>query len=307
MNRDSQFFVAGASTLVGQALQSYLHKGGWRVLQADPDLDFTSAEAVYRVFEKIRPDYIWMVAGKSGGIKANQSYPADLMRDNLLAATHIFEAARRVNVKKLLYMASSCVYPRDSRQPMRHQDIMSGPLEPTSEAYAVAKLAGLRLCQAYRSQYQMPFIAAIAADSFGPETKFDPENAHVIPALIYKMHLAKVSKQKEVSIWGSGKPVRDFIYSEDLADASLCVMENWNEAEPVNLSAANPVSIKDLAELIREIVGFRGGLTFDHSKPDGSPSKILDTKTLSKLGWRPKVSFRDALKRTYDAFLVHNA
>ena len=304
MNRNSRVFVAGVSTLAGRALQSYLRKVGWCVLQSDVEPDFANAEAAYNIFEKIRPDYVWAVAGKSGGIDANQNYPAELMRNNLLAAAHIFEAARRVNVKKLLYLASSCIYPRDCLQPMRAQDIRSGPLEPTSEAYATAKLAALKLCEAYRRQYGVSFITAIVADAFGPETEFDPKNSHVIPALIYKMHRAKIERQKEMSVWGSGKPVRDFIYSEDLADACLCVMENWDDQEPINLSASNPVSIADLAQLIREVVGFSGRLIFDLSKPDGAPSKILDAGTLFKLGWRPKVSFPDALKKTYEAFLA---
>jgi len=304
MNRNSRVFVAGTSTLVGKALQSCLRKEGWHVLEPNVEPDFANAEAVYNVFEQMRPDYVWAVAGKSGGIGANQNYSAELMRDNLLAATHIFEAARRFNVKKLLYLASSCVYPRDCPQPMRPQDIGRGPLEPTSEAYATAKLAALKLCEAYRRQHGVSFIAAIAADAFGHEIEFDSENAHVIPALIYKMHRAKIEKQKEVSIWGSGKPVRDFIYSEDLADACLCVMTDWDGQEPINLSASNPVSIADLAQLIREVVGFSGHLIFDLSKPDGAPSKILDVGTLFELGWRPKISFRDALKKTYEAFLM---
>ena len=252
-----------------------------------------------------RPEYVFFAAGKSGGIGANVHFPADLMLDNLLSAAHVIDAAHRHGVRKLLYLASSCSYPKLCPQPMRVADLLSGPPEPTNEAYAVAKLAGIKLCQAYRRQYRDDFIVGIPANAFGPGDDFSLENSHVIAALIRKMHAAAQRGDERMEVWGTGSARREFIFADDLADACTHVMCGYSEDDPINLGGGPVLSIGELAEIVRRVVGFAGRLEFDPSKPDGMPMKGLESSRLASLGWQPQVGFADALGITYQWYLEH--
>ena len=286
MNCDSKILVSGADTVIGAALL--------RVLR---ERQFTRIVASLSE----RPDYIFIAAGRSGGILANQKYPADLCVDNLRIALDLIPEAHRIGVRKLLYLGSSCIYPRHCDQPMRVTSLMAGPLEPTSESYAMAKLAGIQLCQAYRRQYGAPFITAIPADVFGPITKFTAEDLHVIPSLMLKMRDAKERGADHVTLWGSGAPRREFTYADDLADACLHIMRLYNGDSPINIGSGEVTSIREIAGIIREVVGFEGELRWDASRPDGAPAKWLDTEPLRALGWRPRTALQTSLIRVYRA------
>jgi GDP-L-fucose synthase len=305
VNATSRIYVAGGDTLLGVALRERLRAKGHTNLVGEPpaEPDLVSSWQVEDFFAAERPEYVFLAAGPSGGIHANQSYPAQLMRDNLLVAVHVLHAAYRYDVSKLLYLASSCSYPRLAPQPMRVESLMTGPLEPTNEAYALGKLAGMVLCQAYHRQYGTPFITAIPANAFGPHDDFSAENSHVIPGLIRRFHEARCCGQAEVQIWGSGHPRREFLYSRDLADACLFVMRNYDADEPINLGGGSDLSIAETARIVAEVLGYRGRLSFDVSRPDGMPLKSLDSRPLRKLGWVPTTDFRTALAETYDWFL----
>lgn len=306
MWKDARILVAGSETLIGAALLRQLaRQGHTRVLHGEPNL--RSADEVHTFFERCRPQLVFLAAGKSGGIAANQKYPADLIQDNLAIAANVIAACHQHAVDKLLYLASSCSYPRLCPQPMRPEHLFTGPLEPTNEAYAVAKLAGLKMCQAYRQQHGDRFIVGIPANSFGPGDDYSPEDSHVIGALIQRIHEAKVEDKETVTIWGSGSPRREFVFADDLADACLFVMEHYDGMEPINLGGGEDVSIRDLAGLIRDVIGYQGRLEFDRSRPDGMPRKCLDATVLSGLGWKPATALRDALQTTYDAYLQTKA
>jgi GDP-L-fucose synthase len=298
----ARVWVAGAGTPMGRALVRALARRA-RVVGAGADPDFTDPAAVEAAFEALAPDYVVVAAGRAGGIGLNQRAPAGLMRENLLVAAHVLEAAHRRRVRKLLYLASSCVYPRDCGQPMREDALLTGPLEPTSAPYALAKLAGLTLCQAYRRERGSPFVTAIAGDSFGPDDVFDPDDAHVVGALIGRMHRARVADAPVVEVWGTGTPRRDFVFADDLAEACLCVLEGYDDPAPINLGGGGERSIAELAALIGEVVGYRGAIRFDPSRPDGAPRKALDGRRLAALGWRPRTPLRQALEITYRSFL----
>jgi GDP-L-fucose synthase len=255
-------------------------------------------------FAQNKPEYVFLAAGKSGGISANQKYPADLMLDNLLVICNVIDSAYHSGVKKLLYLASSCSYPKHSAQPMQVESLMTGILEPTNEAYAVAKIAGIKLCQAYCQQYGANFISGIPANAFGIGDDFSLEESHVIPALIRKMHEAKIADAEFVEIWGTGTPRREFIFADDLADACIFIADNYDDPMPINIGGGLDLSIKELAELIKEAIGYRGQLHFDASKPDGMPLKALDSSKLQSMGWQPQTSFRAAVEATYDWFLL---
>lgn len=307
METSSRIYVAGGDTLIGAALRERLRSAGFRCLVGEPphEPQLACPRQVEDFFATERPEYVFLTAGASGGIHANQAYPARLMRDNLLATVHVVHAAHRCEVSKLLYLASSCSYPRLAPQPMRVESLMTGPLEPTNEAYAMAKLAGLMLCQAYRRQYGVPFITAIPANAFGPCDDFSPEDSHVIPGLLRKFHEARCRGEGEVRIWGSGRPRREFIYSRDLADACVFVMRNQDADEPINLGGGQDLSIAETASAVAAVVGYRGRLSFDTSRPDGMPLKSLDARPLRELGWTPPTAFHTALVETYDWFLRH--
>jgi GDP-L-fucose synthase len=280
------------------------HRGYTRIvgkLGKEPDL--TNPTQVDAFFTRASPEYVFLTAGKSGGIEANQKYPAELMLDNLLIECNVIHNAYCHGVKKLLYLASSCSYPKNCSQPLKEDSLLSGPLEPTNEAYAVAKIAGIKLCQAYCQQYGANFVCAIPATPFGPGDDFSPEDSHVIPALIRKMDEAKTCGAPSIGIWGTGSARREFIFAEDLADACLFLMNTYDDSQPINLGTGADLSIKELAEMIKDVVGYRGQLCFDPSKPDGMPVKVLDSSRLLNMGWQPKCNFKSSLKVTYDWFL----
>jgi len=304
MEKDSRIFVAGGQTLIGAEIVHELERQGYTNIVGTPgeEPDLTDAAQVDAFFAQTAPGYVFLAAGKSGGIGANQKHPAELMLDNLLVECHIIHSAYRHGVKKLLYLASSCCYPRHCPQPMRVESLLTGLLEPTNEAYAVAKIAGIKLCQAYHQQYGANFVVGIPANVFGPNDDFSLEESHVIAALIRKIHDAKTFGAPFVEIWGTGTPRREFIFADDLADACLVVMQEYEGAEPINLGGGTDVSIVDLANLVKEVVGYEGKLRFDPSRPDGMPLKILDSTLLLAMGWRPATPFREALLATFQAF-----
>ena len=303
METDSRIYVAGGSTLIGAAILRQLAYAGYTNLcsEAGTALDLTDPAQVVEFFTVQKPEYVFLAAGKTGGIEANRKFPAELMLDNLLVEAHLIHAAYHFQVKKLLYLASSCSYPRDCPQPMRVESLLTGSLEPTNEAYAVAKIAGIKLCQAYRRQFGCDFISAMPTNLYGPGDNFDPASSHVIPALLRKMHEAKRNGASQVEVWGTGKPRREFIYADDLAQACIFVMNSYNGQEPINLGCGSDLSIAELAELTREVVGFQGKLFFNTARPDGMPLKALDSSRLLSLGWHPATTMREALIKTLQA------
>ncbi len=304
LQRDDKIFVAGMGNLIGMALQRELKHQGYSYILAKPEEepDLTDASQVDGFFKQTTPDLVFLVAGKSGGIGANQKYPAELIRHNLLVECHVIDCAFRHRVRKLLYLASSCSYPKDCPQPMREEALLTGPLEPTNEAYAVAKIAGIKLCQAYRQQYGANFIVAIPANVFGPGDDFSPEDSHVIASLMRKMHEAKLNGSKFVEIWGTGMPRREFIFADDLAEASVFIMSHYEGSQPINVGGGENLSIKDLALMIQEVTEYQGEIRFNPSKPDGMPIKLLDSSKLKDMGWYPRTSFHLALGKTYEWF-----
>jgi GDP-L-fucose synthase len=304
---DAKIYVAGSWTFIGGAIGRELEQQGYKNIIADPAVEpqLTDPVQVDAFFEAAAPEYVFLAAGESGGIAANQKYPARLMLDNLLVECNVINSAHRHGVKKLLYLASSCVYPRACAQPMKEDYLLTGPLEPTNEAYAVAKIAGIKLCQAYNQQFGTKFISGIPANVFGPGDDFSQEVSHVIPGLIRRMHEAKVRGDEWVEIWGTGTPRREFIFIDDLADASIFVMNFFDGEQPINLGSGAAISISQLAVLIKEVVGYTGDLKFDFTRSDGMLRKSLDSSKLAQLGWRPRTSLRDGLTATYRWFLQH--
>jgi GDP-L-fucose synthase len=302
MDSHSRVWVAGVETLIGSALHSALsnkmHEGC--LISGPPESALRDPHAVEEFFAKHRPEYVFLAAGLSGGIAQNQAEPATLMLDNLQVVTSVIPAAHRYGVRKLLYLASSCSYPRHCRQPMAVESLYTGPLEPTNISYAMAKLAGLELCSAFQRQYGAPFYTVIPANVFGPGDDFSPENSHVVGALLRKFDEAKDSAASSVTIWGSGRARREFIYAEDLADGCLFLMENFLSAAPINVGSGTDHSIAELARLCADTVGFAGEILFDPSRPDGMPEKRLDLGPLQMLGWRAKTPLPVALGRTYE-------
>lgn len=309
MNQQARIYVAGGATLIGASLRERLDDAGYRNVVGEPpdEPDLTDARQVDAFFALARPEYVFLAAGKSAGIHGNVMRPAELMRDNLLVASHVLHSAHQHGVTKLLYLASACSYPKLAPQPMRVDSLLTGPLEPTNEAYALAKLAGLKLCQAYRQQYGARFISGIPANAFGPHDDFSPADAHVIPGLIRRMHAARLGGERTFSIWGTGLARREFLCARDQADACLFAMQHYDDVEPLNLGGGSDLTIAEVARMIADVVGYRGRLCFDSTRPDGMPLKGLESSTLRALGWRPRTDFRTALTETYDWFLRHLA
>ena len=307
MNRGSRIYVAGGNTLPGAALLELLPEHGFEnLVGVGPDEPhLTDPTEVDLFFSDSRPEYVFLVGGESGGIGLNRSRPADLMLDNLRTVTNVIAAAHRYGSRKLLYLASSCAYPRHAPQPLRVESLTTGPVEPTSEAYATAKLAGWKLCEAYRRQYGCRFVTGFPANAFGPHDDFGPDSGHVIPALIRRAHEAKERGEPVLSVWGTGRPRREFIYSRDLASACLFVMRHYEDEAPINLGGGTDLSIADAARTVAEVVGFRGRVVFDTTRPEGAPLKALDSSELLSLGWRPATEFLAAVAETYDWFLQH--
>ena len=285
MKPDSRIYVAGHRGLVGSAIVRRLQAGGYRnlITRTHAELDLTHQQAVNRFFENERPEYVFIAAARVGGIYANNTYPAEFVYQNLMIESNIIHAAWRNQAQKLLFLGSSCIYPKHAPQPMKEEHLLTGHLEPTNEAYAIAKIAGIKMCAAYNRQYGTNYLSVMPTNLYGPGDNYDPKNSHVLPALIRRMHEAKTQQQPEVVIWGTGSPRREFLYSDDLADACVFLMERYNAAdlgEFVNIGVGREITIRELAELVAEVVGFGGRLTFDSSKPDGTPRKLLDVSRL---------------------------
>ena len=308
MNSDARIYIAGHSGLVGSAIQRSLASRGFRNLLTyeHRELDLTDQAAVRAMFDRERPEYVFLAAARVGGILANDSYPADFIRDNLQIATNIIDSAWRSGTGKLLFLGSSCIYPRLAPQPMDEECLLTGPLEPTNQWYAIAKIAGLKMCQAYRRQYGFNAISAMPTNLYGPGDNFDPENSHVLPALMRRFHEAKAADRGEVVVWGTGTPRREFLHVDDLADASLFLMQNYAGELPINVGWGADLSIAELATMIAKIVGYRGRIVFDRSRPDGTPRKLLNVRRLNDLGWRPRIALADGLAQTYGWFAARN-
>ena len=302
MEKNSKIYVAGGQTLIGAAILRELKREEYPniVGESGGEPNLTDALQVDSFFKKEHPEYVFLAAGKSGGIEANQKYPAEFMIDNLLIECNVIKSSHKYGVKKLLYLASSCSYPKHCPQPMQVKSLLTGPLEPTNEAYAVAKIAGIKLCQSFHQQYGANFISGIPANTFGPGDDFSLDNSHVIAALMRKMHEAKIQGVKSVEIWGTGTPRREFIFVDDLANACIFVLRHYDSAVPINLGSGTVFSIRDLAEAIRDVVGFNGSIVYDTSKPDGMPIKSLDNRKIRDLGWCPHFCLREGLAITYE-------
>ena len=288
MQKDSKIFVAGHRGLVGSAIVRNLENHGYKnlVLRGRKETDLTNSTAVARLFETESPEYVFLAAAKVGGILANSSYPADFIRDNLAIQLNVIDAAYKNGVKKLEFLGSSCIYPKFAPQPMKEEYLLTGALEPTNEWYAIAKIAGIKLCQAYRQQYGFNAISLMPTNLYGPGDNFDLKNSHVLPALIRKFHEAKMEGRNEVVIWGTGTPRREFLHVDDLASAAVFLMEQYDGGEIVNVGVGEDVTIAELAGIVKRVVGFEGNLVFDTTKPDGTPRKLLDVSRLTGLGWR---------------------
>jgi len=309
LSPDSKIYVAGHRGLVGSAIVRRLHKSGYKniLTRTREELDLTDMKAVASFFERERPEYVFLAAAKVGGIMANSTYPAEFIRDNLLIELSIIDAAYRSGVKRLLFLGSSCIYPKRCPQPMKEEYLMTGPLEPTNSPYAVAKIAGIEMCRAYNRQYGTSFLPVMPTNLYGSGDNFDLETSHVLPALIRKFHEAKVKGEKTVIIWGTGTPRREFLHVDDLADACLFLMEHHEGTELINIGTGKDITIRELAVLIGKVVGFHGDLVFDTCKPDGTPRKLLDVSKLEKIGWKAKVGLEKGIAETYKWYLAHAA
>jgi GDP-L-fucose synthase len=305
MTPDSSIFVAGHRGLVGSAIVRRLQLAGYSnlVLRSRVDLDLCSQRAVDAFFAQVRPEYVFLAAAKVGGILANDTHPAEFLRDNLAIQTNVIDAAYRHGTRKLLFLGSSCIYPKHAPQPMPEECLLTGPLEPTNEWYAIAKIAGLKMCQAYRRQYGFDAISAMPTNLYGPGDNFDLRSSHVLPALIRKFHEARTGATAEVEIWGTGKPRREFLHVDDLADACLFLMQTYSDEKLVNIGWGADISIAELAALVAKTVGFAGSLRFNTSLPDGTPRKLLDVSRATALGWTAKIPLAAGLASTYEWFL----
>jgi GDP-L-fucose synthase len=308
MTPAGKVYVAGHRGLVGSALMRRLQAGGYRhiVTRAHAELDLTNQEAVRAFFHAERPEYVFLAAAKVGGIHANNTRPAEFIYQNLMIQTNVIHAAYEAGVQKLLFLGSSCIYPKHSPQPMKEEYLLTGLLEPTNEPYAVAKIAGIKMCTSYNRQYGTNFMAVMPTNLYGPSDNYDLQDSHVLPALIRRMHEAMVQGRTEVVIWGSGTPKREFLYSDDLADACVFLMERCDAVEVgefVNIGTGKEITIAELAKLITEVTGFYGQLAFDRSRPDGTPRKLLDVSRMTTLGWRAQTSLKKGMAEAYSDFL----
>ncbi|MGR0185232.1 GDP-L-fucose synthase family protein [Azospirillum aestuarii] len=309
MERNSRIFVAGHRGLVGSAIVRRLVADGYDdlVLRGRDELDLTDQAAVRAFFDREKIDYVILAAAKVGGILANDRFGGDFIRDNLLIQTNVIDAAWRAGVRKLLFLGSSCLYPKFAEQPLKEEALLTGPPEPTNKPYAIAKIAGITQCQAYRRQYGFNAICAMPSNLYGPGDHFDPEGSHAIPGMIRRFHDAKMEQAPSVTLWGTGTPRREFLYVDDMADACLHLMERYDGEDIINVGPGEDIAIGDLARLIRNVVGYEGALTQDLSKPDGHPRKLMDVSRLFATGWRPKVGLEEGLSRTYAWFLENAA
>jgi GDP-L-fucose synthase len=305
MQKHSRIFVAGHRGLVGSAIRRNLKQLGYTNLtvRTRDELDLTNQSAVDAFFATEKPEYVFLAAAKVGGILANSSFPAEFLRDNLAIETNVIEAAYRNGVKKLEFLGSSCIYPKLAPQPIKEEYLLTSPLEPTNEWYAIAKIAGVKLAQAYWRQYGFRAISLMPTNLYGPGDNFDLQSSHVLPALIRKAHEARLKHLPEMVVWGSGEPRREFLHVDDLAEASVFLMLHYDSADIINVGVGEDISIRELAELICRIVGYKGRLVFDASKPDGTPRKLLDVSRLQNLGWRPHINLEEGIAQVYQWFL----
>lgn len=305
MNKNSKIYVAGHKGLVGSAIVRNLKEKGYLNIigRTHAELDLANQGAVREFFQEEKPEYVFLAAAKVGGINANNTYPADFIYENLMIQGNIIKAAHDFKVKKLLFLGSSCIYPKNCLQPIKEEYLLSGYLEPTNEAYALAKISGLKMCQFYKKQYGDNFISVMPTNLYGPNDNYDLENSHVLPALVRKFHEAKINNSYYVEVWGSGKPLREFLYVDDMADACVFLMENYDGDKFFNVGTGKEITIKKLAEMIKGIVGYEGEIRFDESKPDGTPRKLLNVSRLEELGWKYKVELEEGIKIVYDWLL----
>lgn len=301
MRKYDKIYVAGHRGMVGSAIVRKLRKEGYQnlLLFTSEELDLRDQKAVETFFRMEQPDYVFLAAAKVGGILANNEYPAQFLYDNLMIQANVIHQAYLNRVKKLLFLGSSCIYPRMAPQPIKEEYLLTGLLEPTNEPYAIAKITGIKMCEAYRRQYNCNFIAAMPTNLYGPGDNYDLKNSHVLPALLRKFHEAKMNKEPSVVIWGSGTPLREFLHVDDLADALCFLMLNYDEAPFLNVGTGKDLSIRDLSNMIKEIVGFEGQLVFDSGKPDGTPRKLLDVSKLTSLGWKAAIELKDGIRSVY--------
>jgi len=307
VEKGAKVYVAGHQGLVGSAILRKLISEGYSniVTRSFQELDLRDQIAVNEFFKKEKPEFVFLAAAKVGGILANSTYPVDFLRDNLLIQTNVIDAAYRYGAKKLLFLGSSCIYPKFAPQPIKEKYLLSGELEPTNEPYAIAKIAGIKLCQAYNRQYGTNFISVMPTNLYGPGDNFDLETSHVIPALIRKFHEAKINGKDQVVVWGSGRPFREFLHVDDLADACLFLMNNYNSSEIINIGTGKDLSIAELAYLIKDIIEYDGNIVFDTSKPDGTPRKLLDVSKLFNMGWKPRITLEEGIRSTYSWYQEH--
>ena len=305
MEKQAKIYVAGHRGMVGSAIYRKLKEEGYTniVVRTSKELDLRDQQAVKEFFETEKPEYVFLAAAKVGGIMANNIYRADFLYENLAIQNNVFHFSHENQVKKLMFLGSSCIYPKMAPQPLKEDYLLTGTLEPTNEPYAIAKIAGIKMAESYRLQYNDNYISVMPTNLYGINDNYHPENSHVLPALIRKFHEAKVNNNPTVNVWGSGKPLREFMFADDLADACVFLMENYNDLQFVNIGVGEDVSIRDLAELIQEVVGYEGQLEFDSSKPDGTPRKLMDVSKLNALGWKAKTKLKDGIKLAYEDFL----
>lgn len=304
MQKNSKIYIAGHTGMVGSAILRALKTEGYTnlIFESHGDLDLTRQLNVESFFLKHKPEYVFLAAAKVGGILANDTHKAEFIYNNLAIQTNIVNSAWIFDVTKLLFLGTSCIYPKDSTQPMKEEALLSGYLEPTNEAYSIAKIAGIKMCQAYNKQYRTNFICVMPPNLYGENDNFNSENAHVVGALIAKFHEAKINRKKQVELWGTGNPRREFMHVDDLADACLFLMENHNESEIINVGMGTDISIFSLAGIIKSVVGYEGDITWDYSKPDGIKRKLLDNSRMTNLGWRPRIYLKEGLEKTYQQY-----
>ena len=305
MNNDARIYVAGHRGLVGTAIVRRLLVGGATnlLLRSRAELELTDAVAVNDFFVKEQPEYVFLAAAKVGGIKANDAYPVEFLRDNLTIQTNVIDASWKAGVKKLCFLGSSCIYPKFAPQPLQENSLLTGPLEPSNEWYAVAKIAGIKMCQAYRRQYGFDAISVMPTNLYGPGDNFDLESSHVLPAMMRRFHEAKLRGDASLAIWGTGTPRREFMHVEDMADATVHVMRNYSDPVHINVGVGHDLTILELAQLVAKVVGFRGAILTDPSKPDGTPRKLLDVSKLAALGWKPRIALEEGVAATYRWFV----
>jgi GDP-L-fucose synthase len=305
VQKDSRIYIAGITGMVGSAIFRKLTELGYINIISLPrkNLDLTNQSQVNKFFERYKPEYVFLCAAKVGGIKANNEFKADFIYENIMIQSNIIHSAKQFGVKKLLFLGSSCIYPKHCQQPIKEEYLLTGPLEPTNDAYAIAKIAGIKMCQSFNQQYDTNFISVMPTNLYGPNDNYDLNNSHVLPAMIRKFHEAKLNNTDKVEIWGDGSPMREFLFVDDLAEACLFLIDNYNDSEIVNIGTGEDITIKDLAYLVKEVVGFEGDIYFNTEMPNGTPRKLLDVSKLKNLGWEYKTNLKEGIEKTYSDYV----